>query len=513
MKLATGIESHATMGAPGPFGRLVSRLTPVRRRFAAEAKRHQRVMDKALASISEGLIACDAAGRVTLLNAVAESLTGWTLDQAAGRPLDRVLRLVDERTHEPVAGPAARVMRGEDVTVWAPHLALIARDGGITPVEYRAAPIQADEGRPTGVVMLLRDVTERRRVEDAMARLAAIVEYSDDAIVGISLDGVIQSWNDGAHRLFGYTADEIVGRAVTRLLPASRAGELEQILARIAEGERIKPFEGQAVHRDGQILDVSVTVSPLKDAEGRVIGASAIARDIAERQRAEQQARRAELLVRLAAAQEEERRHIARELHDQMGQHLAALMLGLEALKTETTDKEQVQRLQVLANQIGQEVHNLALELRPTALDDLGLPAALVHYVESWSERSGIAADYHTNGLNGDRLPSPVEIHLYRIIQEALTNVLKHSGARHVSVILERERDSLRAIVEDDGEGFEPAAVAHGPEAGSRLGLLGMKERAVALGGTLDIETAPGSGTSLFIRIPLSRASDGIDRA
>ena len=230
-------------------------------------------------------------------------------------------------------------------------------------------------------------------------------------------------------------------------------------------------------------------------------------------------AARREAVQQLINAKEAERHRIARELHDQMGQHLTALSLGLKVLKdgTDTPEsspaRQRLQQLQELADLIGREMHHLALELRPTALDDLGLQTALGNYVEEWSGRSGVGVDFHSTGLDEKRLPSPIETALYRVVQEGLTNVLKHAQARRVSLILQCSSDQVLAIVEDDGRGFdaEAAISTRGPR--GRLGLLGMRERVALVGGTLTIESTPGRGTTLFARIPLSangeEASDG----
>jgi len=221
-------------------------------------------------------------------------------------------------------------------------------------------------------------------------------------------------------------------------------------------------------------------------------------------------AARSEAVQRLIDAKEAERHRLARELHDRMGQHLTALMLGLKMLRDGaagtpelSSARERLQQLQELADLIGREIHHLALELRPTALDDLGLHTALGNYVEEWSARSGVGVDLHSTGLDENRLPSPIETALYRVVQEGLTNVLKHAQARRVSLILRRSPDQVLAILEDDGRGFESdAANSRGPR--GRLGLVGMRERVALVGGTLTIESTPGRGTTLFARIPLS---------
>lgn len=225
----------------------------------------------------------------------------------------------------------------------------------------------------------------------------------------------------------------------------------------------------------------------------------------------ESEAARVHLLRRLVTAQEEERRRISRELHDQMGQHLAALMLGLKTLSNSTEScappRRSLQQLQELTEQLVEEAHHLAWELRPAALDDLGLHTALANYVEGWSERGGVAADFHSQGLERRRLPSQIETAVYRIVQEALTNVLKHAAARRVSVILEQRQDQLLTIVEDDGRGFEADALRFAPGEERGLGLLGIQERVALVGGTLNLESQPGGGTTLVVRIPVYASS------
>ncbi|HSE19916.1 MAG TPA: sensor histidine kinase [Pyrinomonadaceae bacterium] len=221
----------------------------------------------------------------------------------------------------------------------------------------------------------------------------------------------------------------------------------------------------------------------------------------------ESEAARLELLRRLVTAQEEERRRISRELHDQTGQHLAALLLGLKTLNNSTdTGSTSLQKslfqLQKLTERLVEEAHHLAWDLRPAALDDLGLETAISNYVEKWSERNSIALDFHS-GLDKLRLPAPVETAVFRIVQEALTNVLKHAEATCVSVMLAYRYDELLVIVEDNGRGFQPEVPLKVKERGG-LGLIGINERVALVGGKLNIESEPGGGTTLAIRIPTS---------
>ena len=230
--------------------------------------------------------------------------------------------------------------------------------------------------------------------------------------------------------------------------------------------------------------------------------------EMAERMQLE--AAREALRRQLLNAQEEERRRIARELHDQMGQNLTALNLGLKSLhdsKPSADFPALLQPLQELAAQTARDLHRVALELRPAALDDLGLVKAVRTLVETWSQRYRIEADFAAEGYNPAGLSSEIETTLYRIIQEALNNVAKHSGATRVSLVLRRAADHLKAIIEDDGRGFDFATALQAADGRGRLGLVGIQERLAGMSGTLHIESAPGQGATLIVRIPIPKSS------
>jgi signal transduction histidine kinase len=210
-----------------------------------------------------------------------------------------------------------------------------------------------------------------------------------------------------------------------------------------------------------------------------------------------QAGKRRELARRLVTAAEDQRRRIARELHDEMGQFLTALILGLKALDG-AAPAEPLARLYALADRIAREMHRVAMELRPTALDDLGLFAVLRHYAAEWSGRAGVPVELSLPDPGSPRLPAEVETTAYRVVQEALTNVLRHAAAAQVGVAVRRRDGEVVVIVEDDGRGFDPARADP-----TRLGLAGMRERAALLGGVVEIESAPGKGTVLYARIPL----------
>jgi PAS domain S-box-containing protein len=268
------------------------------RELAAERER----LRITLASIGDAVISTDAEGRVIYLNGVAETLTGWTEAEAAGRPLPDVFHIINEYTREPAENPALHALRQGVIVGLANHTVLIARDGTERPIDDSAAPMVDESGAPVGVVLVFRDVTERRRDEEIRARLAAIVESSQDAIISKTLDGVIRTWNAGAERIFGYRAEEAVGRPITLIIPADRLDEEREILGRISRGEPIEHFETVRVAKDGRQLDISLTVSPIRDAEGRVTGASKVARDVTERKRVEAALRTSEQRFRTLTA-------------------------------------------------------------------------------------------------------------------------------------------------------------------------------------------------------------------
>lgn len=252
-----------------------------------EERRQREQLHVTLSSIGDAVIVTDRNGLVTFMNPVAVALTGWEPHEAAGQPLERVFRIVNEETRQPVENPASKVLREGVVVGLANHTVLIARDGREIPIDDSGAPIQGQGEEIAGVVLVFRDVTESRRAVEARLHLAAIVESSDDAIISKDLGGIITSWNRGAERLYGYTAREIVGKPLSLIVPADHPDELPALMERIERGERIEHFETVRVRKDGSRVNVSLTISPVRNADGKVVGASKIARDITARKKQE----------------------------------------------------------------------------------------------------------------------------------------------------------------------------------------------------------------------------------
>jgi PAS domain S-box-containing protein len=270
----------------------------------ASARERSEVMRVTLASIGDAVITTDTEGRVTYLNSVAELLTGWKQHDAYGQPLAAVFRIINEDTRQTVENPTTRALRAGVVVGLANHTLLVAKDGVERPIDDSVAPIKDENGVVSGCVLIFRDVSERRLWEKREADrlmsarlLASIVESSDDAIVSKSLDGTIQSWNAAAERLFGYTSAEAVGRHISLIIPEDRLGEEEHIIASLKAGIHIEHFETERVGKDGRRLVISLTVSPVKDDEGRVVGASKIVRDITDRKLVESERQKFVTLV------------------------------------------------------------------------------------------------------------------------------------------------------------------------------------------------------------------------
>ncbi|HEY0139723.1 MAG TPA: CheR family methyltransferase [Thermoanaerobaculia bacterium] len=384
----------------------------------------------------------------------------------------------------------------------------------------RLLPYRTSEDRIDGVVLTFVEITERKRTEEALLRsseeleqrvadrtrelraatgmLQAIVDSSPLAIIAVDAQRNVLTWNASAERMFGVRAEEVMGRPLPEV--ASGAGEAQRTIVDALFGGSSQPVHETLLRRsDGTWLSVSVFPAALRTADGAVYAVMGLLQDITDRRRLEQERER--LLRRIVSGQEQERQRIARELHDELGQHLTALKVGLEALQP-TNDN--VQRLTQIVGQLDRSVDRLTLELRPPALDDVGLYGAIASLIDQFSMASGIRVDVHTTGTDGDRLSEEIETALYRVLQEALTNVWKHAAAKSISVIIERHPEQVQLIVEDDGSGFEEGAGTDEDVRG-RFGLLGMRERISLIGGTFSIESVPGEGTTIYVRVPLAR--------
>ena len=354
------------------------------------------------------------------------------------------------------------------------------------------------------------EFTRRKSLEEARSTLAAIVDSSDDAIISKDLQGVVTSWNGAAERLFGYPASEIIGQPITHIVPPELQSEELSILDRLRGGKAVHYFETVRIARDGRKIPVSLTISPVRNAAGRIIGASKIVRDITERKEAEAERldydRELQVLSRrLVWAQETERRNIARELHDEIGQSLSVTELNLEFLLTLSGHQAATPLLRETLEVVGRvqkQLHDISLNLRPSMLDDLGLEPTLRWYANRQAALVGLRVEVRVDPL-GHRLDPMIETQCFRIAQEALSNVVKHAKARTVTVELTQNEEQLHLSVRDDGVGFEVASVPKQAVRGVSLGLLSMEERAAQAGGGLRYHAIAGQGTEVHAWFPL----------
>ena len=414
---------------------------------------------------------------------------------------------------------------------------------------------------------LEREIVERKRVEDerellleqlstARGRLEAVLRQMPAGVViaeapsgriVLANEQLNQIWE---RRLPAASDEPTFDLHERRDKDGRRYLTHEWPLARsLSTGEVVNNEEVRFPRDDGKSVTVLVSSSPIRDPAGTIVAAVVVLSDITARKRAEdallqaheelerrvaertadlaraneslraevverrlaEQARN-DLMRRLVVVQEEERARIARELHDQMGQQLTALKLGLDSLKSQPfDDPAQAERLQqVLARtrQIGHDMHRIAWELGPAALEGLDLPTALSSYADEWSQHAGIPVQFQCTGPWDGRLSPQIETTLYRVAQEALTNVAKHARATRVSLILNRRADEVLVIVEDNGVGFDAENAADPSRWGRRLGLAGMKQRGQAVGGAFQIESNPGGGTSVFVRVPVRQGHE-----
>ncbi|MEX0937231.1 MAG: PAS domain S-box protein [Pirellulales bacterium] len=275
----------------------------------AHALRHRMERERffvTLASIGDGVIVTDTSGRVTYLNAVAEGLTGWKLDEADGQPLETVFRIFNETTRQAAENPARRALHSGKIVGLANHTVLIARGGDERAIDDSAAPIREPSGQMIGVVLVFRDVTAKRRMEIERSRLAALVESADDAVMGLDVNGMINTWNAGAVHLYEYQPQEVVGKHLSAcIVPSDQVEELQGLMRRLLEGEPIHHFATIRTTKSGKPIDVSISMSAVFDSAGEVIGFSAIDRDITP-QRFSQRRRAARLAATQVFAQEQD---------------------------------------------------------------------------------------------------------------------------------------------------------------------------------------------------------------
>ena len=603
-----------------------------------------------------GVAQVSSTGRFLRVNEKLTQITGFSRDELLKMTF-RDITHPDDLAEDLAQGEK---VRAGALDTYAMEKRYVRKDGSFVWVSLTVSGARNATGQFKHFISVVEDITARRAAEEASSKLAAIVESSDDAIVSKDLNGIIASWNAGAQRIFGYTPEEAIGRSLTLIIPAELRDEEKQIIRRLRNGERIDHFETVRVNKSGDRLNISITVSPVRDSRGRIIGASKIARDITERNRIEAALRQREahlratfsqtysflvlltqdgtiidvnrgaieasglsreqligrkfweswwsafpeevaalqnsiakaahgemvreecrfclpdgtrrfahrtlspvlddsgnlvmivatglditeqqelreklearvkqrtqeleeknqallqqaetvrdLSGRLLRVQDEERRRIARDLHDSSGQILVALKLNLVPLEEQARNfngdmAECIRQSIDLVDQLSKELRTVSYLLHPPLLDEAGLPSALRCYVEGFAQRSKIDVELEISPEIG-RLPRDMEIAIFRIVQECLTNIHRHSGADKATIQMVSDEAALSLQIRDNGQGLslpENGRSSSGPiRAG--LGIQGMRERVRQLGGQFQIQST-GKGTAVTAEFPLT---------
>lgn len=408
-------------------------------------------------------------------------------------------------------------------TIWKPEYWLDGAIKGLTagvslvtacllwPLIPKAVSLPSPTQLEAANKELRTEIIERKRVEDALHRsqeqLRQIWNSGPTMMFIKDIQGRYADINPQFLKLTTLSRDQILGKTDADIFPSQQAASFHANDAKVLEAGLPMEFEEVALHADG--LHTSIVYKfPLRDREGRVYAIGGVVTDITERKQVE--TIRRQHLERVMAAQEEERARIARELHDETGQSLMALLFGLRALEkslASETAKKQAHDLGQMTKASITNIKRMALGLRPSLLDDLGLEAALTRLGDDFTSTNKIPIGVQVNGLDGTRLPPEIESALYRIAQEALTNIAKHASARMVSAIVTLTPSHVRMIVEDNGRGFDAEGFIRSESAKRHLGLQGMRERVALLNGTLEIESAPGTGTTVYVQIPIRHAT------
>ena len=460
-------------------------------------------------------------GRISTWNAGAERIKGYRSSEIIGRHFSSFYLEEDVRAGKPesLLAAAEKYGRVEDEG-WR-----VRKDGSKFWANITIVAVRNAGGQIIGFGKVTRDLTDRRRAELALRRSelrshAFVDAVQDYAIFMLDPDGCITTWNVGAERIKGYKASEIIGQHFSKFYPEQdiRAGKPDMELNVAARDGRFED-EGWRIRKDGSQFWANVIITPIKDATEGLIGFSKVTRDITERmlaQRSLEESRRKlqeseqslrDLSLHLLHTQDEERRHIGREMHDSLGQYLSVLKLKLDSMNS-ANKTEEITECTSLLNECIKEVRTISYLLYPPMLEEMGLNSAIPWYLEGFSSRSGIKTTFHASEDFG-RLSRAAELVLFRVLQESLTNVQRHSESATAEIRLSRTENAVMLRITDRGKGFPTQILEQGSQewkGAVGVGLRGMAERLRQLGGSLDI-SSDRSGTQLRASLPIRELS------
>ena len=492
-----------------------------------EQKRAEELQSRLAAivdSSGDAIVSTSLDGVIRTWNHGAERLFGYSEAEALGQPMSLILP-PERRTEE--EDVLARIRRGEIIS--GLETIRVTKSGRRLSISLNVSPVRDAEGRVIGTARIPRDITDRKNAEELRARLAAIVASSDDAIVSKTLDGVIRTWNRGAERIFGFTAEEAVGQHITLIIPKERRAEEDMVLAKIRAGEIVDHFETVRRTKDGRLIDISLTVSPIRDTRGRVTGASKIARDITERKRMDAMMRDSEdrlraLVAELKHADERKNEFIALLAHE-LRNPISAIAVASDLLARATIEDRKARfAVPAITRQVRQlrrlvdDLLNMAritsgkLVLRKQPLDLLETATRIVADHQAMSA-GGVAVE-----ISGT--PTWVEAdsaRLQQMIENLLDNAIKYGG-RHIAIRVGAEGGSGTLVVQDDGAGMTPELIgslfkpfvqgaqpANREQHGLGLGLALVERLALLHGGTVTARSeGVGKGSSFSITLPLA---------
>ncbi|HTI92921.1 MAG TPA: PAS domain S-box protein, partial [Puia sp.] len=402
--------------------------------------------------------------------------------------------------------------------IWKGELCNKAKDGAIYWVDTTIIPFINDKGKPYEYLAIRADITERKKRENelqsAHGRLLFHLENAPLGYMEWDNQLLIQAWSRRSEEIFGWSEEECIGerRSGFSFTFEEDTPGLNKVTQELIAGEvERNNVQLRNYTKDGRVIWCEWFNSVLKDKEGKVITIMSLIRDITERKKAEELLQQSyqdirQLASHLQDIREEERAVIAREIHDELGQQLTGLKMDLSWISKKILPEEHELVKQKIRGTLDllditvKTVRRIATELRPSILDDLGLLAAIEWQSQEFQKRSGIPTEFFSDILEFIG-PSATAIGLFRICQESLTNIARHAKARHISITLQNtDNSSILLKIEDDGKGFQPEKIGQK----KTLGLLGMKERALMMGGEFQIASFPGKGTTLYVTVPLT---------
>jgi hypothetical protein len=465
------------------------------RRQAADAVlEHAERLRAILNTAVEGIITIDHAGLIESMNPAAEKIFGYPAAELLGQNVSRLMPQRERAVHD---GYIANYLRTGHAKIIGLGREVCGqrKDGTVFPMELSVSEVRLkDRVLFTGFV---RDISRRQEAEKVLRHYAALVESSEDAIIGKTLDGYIMSWNRGAENIFGYPRAEAISQHISLLIPEDRRDEEPAILEKIRRGEAVDHYETVRRRKDGQLIDVSVTISPIRDEDGRITGASKLARDITGRKRLERE---------VLEVSDREQRRIGHDLHDGLCQHLAGIEMMSQVLEKKLAhrSREGAARAADIARHVRDAISQtraLARGLSPATLESEGLSSALQEHALATEKMFGLRCRFAC-----DLVPATnhaMATHLFRLAQEAVSNAVKHGRATEITLQLQGDPGGICLSIADNGVGFTPRLDA--PATG--MGLRIMQFRARMIGGTLTIERNPGGGTVVRCAAPLPAAT------